>query len=81
MHKYVKLQIGVKCINIHLKKNEKDSKAENKVNNRDKSYFPINNSICPKTELSHVAIVRAESPKTPSPGQRPGYNSNQQGAL
>ncbi len=36
-------------------KNEKDSKAENKVNNRDKSDFPINNSICPKTELSHVA--------------------------
>ena len=55
MHKYVKLQIEVKCINIHLKKNEKDSKAENKVNNRDKSDFPINNSICPKTELSHVA--------------------------
>ena len=49
MHKYVKLQIGVKCINIHLKKNEKDSKAENKVNNRDKSDFPINNSICQKT--------------------------------
>ena len=48
MHKYVKLQIGVKCINIHLKKNEKDSKAENKVNNRDKSVFPINNSICQK---------------------------------
>ena len=54
MHKYVKLQIGVKCIKIHLKK-KKDSKAENKVNNRDKSDFPINNSICPKTELSHVA--------------------------
>ena len=29
-------------------KNEKDSKAENKVNNRDKSDFPINNSICQK---------------------------------
>jgi len=54
MHKYVKLQIGVKCINIHLK-NEKDSKAENKVNNRDKSDFSISNSICQKTELSHVA--------------------------
>lgn len=49
MHKYVKLQIGVKCINIHLKKNEKDSKAENKVNNRDKSDFSISNSICQKT--------------------------------
>ena len=35
-------------------KNEKNSKAENKVNNRDKSYFSINNSICQKTELSHV---------------------------
>ena len=30
-------------------KNEKDSKAENKVNNRDKSDFPISNSICQKT--------------------------------
>ena len=47
MHKYVKLQIGVKCINIHLKK-EMDSKAENKVNNRDKSDFSISNSICQK---------------------------------
>ena len=36
-------------------KNEKDSKAENKVNDLDKLDFPINNSICPKTELSHVA--------------------------
>lgn len=36
-------------------KNEKDSKAEKTVNNRDKSDFPINNSICQKTELSHVA--------------------------
>ena len=33
------------------------------------------------TELSHVVQVRAEGPKAPSPGQRPGYNSNQQGAL
>ena len=49
MHKYVKLQIGVKCINIHLKKNEKDSKAEKTVNNRDKSDFSISNSICQKT--------------------------------
>ena len=48
MHKYVKLQIGVKCINIHLKKNKKDSKAENKVSNRDKSDFSISNSICQK---------------------------------
>ena len=36
-------------------KNEKDSKAENKVNNRDKSDFSISNSIYQKTELSHVA--------------------------
>ena len=45
-----------------------------------------------KTEVSHVVQVRAEGPKAPeaarperaeapSPGQRPGYNSNQQGAL
>ena len=25
--------------------------------------------------------VRAEGPKAPSPGHRPGYNGNQQGAL
>ncbi len=33
------------------------------------------------TELSHVVQERAEGPKAPSPGHRPGYNSNQQGAL
>ena len=44
------------------------------------------------TELSQVVQVRAEGPKAPeaarperaeapSPGQRPGYNGNQQGAL
>ena len=33
------------------------------------------------TELSYVVQERAEGPKAPSPGQRPGYNSNQQGAL
>ena len=33
------------------------------------------------TELSHVAQERAEGPKAPSPGHRPGYNGNQQGAL
>ena len=32
-------------------------------------------------EVSQVAQVRAEGPKAPSPGHRPGYNSNQQGAL
>ena len=32
-------------------------------------------------ELSHVVQERAEGPKAPSPGHRPGYNSNQQGAL
>ena len=31
------------------------------------------------TELSHVVQVRAEGPKAPSPGHRPGYNGNQQG--
>ena len=30
-------------------KNEKDSKAEKTVNNRDKSDFYISNSICQKT--------------------------------
>ena len=54
MHKYVKLQIGVKCINIHLKK-RKGFKGRKKVNNRNKSDFSISNSICQKTELSHVA--------------------------
>ena len=34
-----------------------------------------------ETELSHVVQERAEGPKAPSPGHRPGYNSNQQGAL
>ena len=33
------------------------------------------------TELSHVVQERAEGPKAPSPGHRPGYNSNQQDAL
>ena len=32
-------------------------------------------------KLSHVVQERAEGPKAPSSGQRPGYNSNQQGAL
>ena len=35
-------------------KNEKDSKAENKVNNRDKSDFSISNSICQKTHDTPV---------------------------
>ena len=44
-----------------------------------------------KHQLSHVVQGRAEGPKllvirperaeAPSPGHRPGYNSNQQGAL
>jgi hypothetical protein len=29
------------------------------------------------TELSHVVQERAEGPKAPSPGHRPGYNGNQ----
>ena len=33
------------------------------------------------TELSYVVQERAEGPKAPSPGQRPGYDGNQQGAL
>ena len=33
------------------------------------------------TELSHVVQERAEGPKAPSPGHRPGYSSNQYGAL
>ena len=33
------------------------------------------------TELPHVVQERAEGPKAPSPGQRPGYISSQQGAL
>ena len=33
------------------------------------------------TELSHVVQERAEGPKAPSPGHRPGYNGNQQDAL
>ena len=32
-------------------------------------------------ELSHVVQVRAEGPKAPSPGHRPGYDGNQQDAL
>ena len=53
------------------------------------SYFLIKQHF---TEVSHVAQVRAEGPKAPeaarperaeapSPGHRPGYNGNQQGAL
>ena len=33
------------------------------------------------TELPHVVQERAEGSKAPSPGQRPGYISSQQGAL
>ena len=33
------------------------------------------------SELSHVDQERAEGPKAPSPGHRPGYNDNLQGAL
>ena len=33
------------------------------------------------TEVSYVVQVRAEGPKAPSPGHRPGYDGNQQGAL
>ena len=33
-----------------------------------------------ESELSHVVQERAEGPKAPSPGHRPGYNSNQRGA-
>ena len=48
MHKYVKLQIGVKWINIHLEKRKgfkgrKDSKQSWQIR------FSINNSICQKT--------------------------------
>ena len=32
-------------------------------------------------ELLHVVQERAEGPKAPSPGHRPGDNGNQQGAL
>ena len=32
-------------------------------------------------QVSQVVYVRAEGPKALSPGQRPGYNGNQQGAL
>ena len=33
------------------------------------------------TQVSHVVQERAEGPKAPSPGHRPGYNGSQQGAL
>ena len=33
------------------------------------------------TELSHVVQERAEGPKAPIPGHRPGYNDNLLGAL
>ena len=33
------------------------------------------------TERAHVVQVRAEGPKAPSPGHRPGYDGNQQDAL
>ena len=33
------------------------------------------------TELSYVIQLRAEGPKAPSPGHRPGYDGNQQDAL
>ena len=42
------------------------------------SYFLIKQYF---TEVSHVVQVRAEGPKAPSPGHRPGYNGTQQGAL
>ena len=43
------------------------------------SYFCRNYALL--TELSHVVQVRAEGPKAPSPGHRPGYDGNQQDAL
>ena len=41
------------------------------------------NNVCSLLliELSHVIQVRAEGPKAPSPGHRPGYDGNQQDAL
>jgi hypothetical protein len=33
------------------------------------------------TQVSHVIQLRAEGPKAPSPGHRPGYDGNQQDAL
>ena len=33
------------------------------------------------TQVSQVVYVRAEGPKALSPGHRPGYNGNRQGAL
>ena len=38
-------------------------------------------SLTVNTEVLHVVYVRAEGPKALSPGQRPGYNGNRQGAL
>ena len=57
-----------------------------KISLRDKKISPWNillflgdkNNIsveCENTELYHVVQERAEGPKAPSPGQRPGYNS------
>ena len=34
-----------------------------------------------KQTILTVRLKRAESPKAPSPGHRPGYNGSQQGAL
>ena len=48
MHKYVKLQIGVKCINIHLKKKRKGFKVGKDRKQSLQIRFPINNSICQK---------------------------------
>ena len=41
----------------------------------------IRRNLLPRFSFSNVVQVRAEGPKAPSPGQRPGYSSSQQGAL
>ena len=47
------------------------------------SFYPgiVFSSLFKITEVSHVVQVRAEGPKAPRPGHRPGYKGNQQGAL
>ena len=70
--------------------NPKITPIDSRISPKNTKISPIDSRISSKnkpgkqmlgTEVSHVVQVRAEGPKAPSPGHRPGYNGNQQGAL
>ena len=62
-------------------KNEKDSKAENKVNNRDKSDFSISNSICQKLNFRMQLKYGLKAQKLLAQGNALGYYGRKPVAL